>query len=173
MILVWGKAGSHRAPNLGCRGAESPGWFGVLPNSARARHDAWDGALSWWSCQAPVVHSCSLLNHPNSFRGRMFKLNTKFDADSLLYSLSHFKCDDHTVHILTQLCLLTPLTRTVKSSFTHVHSSSLSLAARLHWCHVNDSRYINNGWTFYRQALCNIKVFPYSRKPYFWDKAYH
>ena len=34
-----------------------------------------------------VSHSCSLLNHPNSFWTGMFKLNTKFDADSLLYLL--------------------------------------------------------------------------------------
>ena len=30
VILVLGKARSHRAPNLCCRGAESPGWFDVL-----------------------------------------------------------------------------------------------------------------------------------------------
>ena len=36
VILVLGKARSCRAPNLGCRGAESPGWFDVLPkNSAQ------------------------------------------------------------------------------------------------------------------------------------------
>ena len=36
VVLVLGKARSHRAPNLGCRGAESPGWFDVSPkNSAR------------------------------------------------------------------------------------------------------------------------------------------
>ena len=52
------------------------------------RHDAWVGALPWWSCQLPVAHNCGLLNHPNSFLGRMFKLNAKFDADSLLYLLS-------------------------------------------------------------------------------------
>ena len=33
----FGKSQSHRAPNLGCRGAESPGWFDVLP-----KHSAWD-----------------------------------------------------------------------------------------------------------------------------------
>ena len=42
----------------------------------------------------------SLLNHPNSFRGGTFKLNTKSDADSLFYLLSHFECDSHTVHTL-------------------------------------------------------------------------
>ena len=32
----------------------------------------------------------------------MFKLNANLDPDSLLYSLSHFECDGHTVHMLTQ-----------------------------------------------------------------------
>ena len=50
--------------------------------------------------QLPI--SCSLLNRPNSFSGGMFKLNSKFDADSLLYLLSHFECKGHTVHMLTQ-----------------------------------------------------------------------
>ena len=96
---------------------------------------------------------CSLLNHPNSFHGGMFKLNAKFDADSLLYLLSHFKCDGHTGHMLTQWHLPPPLTSTVKSSlFMLVHSSPLSLAARLHRCHASHSCYINNGWTFARQT---------------------
>ena len=78
----------------------------------------------------------------------MFKLNAKFDADLLLYSLSHFECDSHTVHMLTQQHPLSPLTSTVKSSlFMHAHFSPLSLAARLHRCHTNCSRYSNNGWT--------------------------
>ena len=90
----------------------------------------------------------SLLSHTNSSHGGMFKLNAKFDADSLVYLFSHFECDSHTVHMLTQSHLSPLLTSTVKSSFiTHEHSSPLSLAARLHWCHANYSPYINNGWT--------------------------
>ena len=90
----------------------------------------------------------SFLNHPNSFCRGMFKLNKKFDANILLYSFSHFECSGHTVHMFTEQHLRT-LTSTVKSSlFTHVHSSPLSLAARLHPCCVNRSRYINIGWTF-------------------------
>ena len=78
----------------------------------------------------------------------MFKLNAKFD-DLLFYSLSHFIYNGHTVHVLTQQCLLPLWTSIVKSSlFTHVHSSPLSLAARIHRCHANHSHYINNGWTF-------------------------
>ena len=82
--------------------------------------------------QLPIA----VLNHLNSSRGGVFKLNTKFDTDSLLYSLSHFEGDDHTVHMLTQWSLPPPLTSTVKTSvFMHVHSSPPSLAARLHRCH--------------------------------------
>ena len=46
------------------------------------------------------------------------------------------------------------LTSTVKSSlFMHAHSSPLSLASKLHWCHTNCSHYIDNGWTFSGQTL--------------------
>ena len=53
VILVPGKARSHRVPNLGCRGVESPGWFDVLPkNSARdvrrARAHCRDEAANFW-----------------------------------------------------------------------------------------------------------------------------
>ena len=88
----------------------------------------------------------SLLYHPNTFHGGMLKLNTKIDADSLLYSLSHFECDGHTVHMLTQQPLPPPPTRTVKSSlFMLAHSSLLFLPARLHQCYANHSRYMNSG----------------------------
>ena len=102
------------------------------------RRDAGAGELLWQSCQSPVAHGCRLLIHPDSFHRGTLKLNIKFDADSLFCLLSHFECDGHTVHMLTQQCLLPPLTSTVRSSlFTHGHSSPCSLAARLHWCHTN------------------------------------
>ena len=51
-----------------------------------------------------------------------------------------------------------PLWSTVKSSlFTHVHSSPLSLAARLHRCHTNHSHYTDNGWTFSGQTSYNCQ----------------
>ena len=152
VILVLGKARGFKVPNLGCTGAESPGWFDVLPKPC-TRRDTWVGVLLWWSCQSPVAHSFGLLSHLNSFQGGMFKLDTKFDADLLLLLLSHFECDSHTVHMLTQWHLPPPLTSTVKLSlFTHAHSSPLPLAVRLHCCHSNLSGYINNGWTFCVQA---------------------
>ena len=126
VILVWGKARSHMVPTQGC-----------FSKKLRIRCDAWAGMLSWWSCQSSVANSCGLLIHPNSFRWGMFKLNAKFDTDSLLYSLSHFKCNGHTIHMLTQWHLLPPLTSPVKLSlFMHACSSPLSLAARLPRCHT-------------------------------------
>ena len=111
------------------------------------RRDAWTGTLLRWSCQPLAAHSCDLLNHLNSFPTGMFKLNAKFYADLFLYSLSHLECDSHTVYMLTRQCLPPPRTSTVKSSlFMHVHSSPLSLEARLHWCQANCSHCINNGW---------------------------
>ena len=146
VILILGKARSCRHPNLGCREAESCGWFDVLPKICM-RHDVWMGVWSWWSCQWQVANKCGLLNL-NTFCRGMFKFHAKFDADSLLYLLSHFECDSHTVHMLTQQHLPPPLTSTVKSSlFAHMHSSPHSLAARLPWCHTNHSCYINSGWT--------------------------
>ena len=105
----------------------------------------------WTSC----LQNCEEINFgclsQNSFCGGLLKLNTKFDADSLLYLLSHSERNTHTVLVLTHSVMLPPLTSTVKSSlFTHVHSSPLSSAARLHRCHANCSHYINNGWTFSR-----------------------
>ena len=45
VILLLGKARSHRTPNLDCSGAESPGWFDVLPKIS-----AWDVMHEWAHC---------------------------------------------------------------------------------------------------------------------------
>ena len=134
MILVLGKARSHRASNLGSRGTVT--WvIWCFAKKLSIRHDAWVVVLSWWSCPSPGAQSCSLLNHPNSSHRGTFKLHGKFDAGSLLYLLSHFECDGHTVHMLSQWHLSPPLIGTVEMSlFTHAHSSSLTLAVRLHRC---------------------------------------
>ena len=106
----------------------------------------------FYLCCTHCIIPDSLLNHPNSFCAGMLKLNANFDADSLLYSLSHFECDGHTVHMLAQQCLPPALTSPVKLAlFTHAHSSNL--AARLHQCCATHSRYINNGWSFSRPHI--------------------
>ena len=124
------------------------------------------------SHQLPIT---VVLNYSNSFCGGMFKLNTKCDADLLLYWLSHFECDGHTVHRLTQWRLLPPLTSTVKLSlFTHTHSSPLSLASRLYQCDANCYHYINNGWTFSEQtSFYVIKIIQLSYKDQTTPKSIH
>ena len=179
VILVLGKVRNCRVPNLGCRGAESPGWFEVSPNCTRC--DAWVGALSWWSCQSPVAHSCSLLNQLNSFCGGMFKLSTKFDADLLPYSVILFYfffifwsllppyCSvilnmtphstaqsfwiwHHTVHTCSLNGIYCPHWLQWSHRSCVCIPSPLSLATRLHWCFANRSHYLNNGWSFPRQT---------------------
>ena len=74
VILVFGKARSFRAPYLGCRGAESPGWFDVSPkNSASdvmherahcrdedANHQL-PTAAAFWIIRIVSVEECSSL----------------------------------------------------------------------------------------------------------------
>ena len=50
----------------------------------------------------------------------MLKLDAKFDADSLLYSFSHFECDDHTVHVLTKRRLTVALLVQQRQHCTHM-----------------------------------------------------
>ena len=47
---------------------------------------AWAGALSWWSCQSPLAHSCSLLNQLNSE-----------EFSSLGQNLMQMCCSSHSV----------------------------------------------------------------------------
>ena len=104
------------------------------------KNSAGDVMHEWMRCcdeaashQLPIAAAFWII--PIVSHGGMFKLNATFEADSLLYSLSHFECDGHTIHMLTQWHLPPPLTSTVKSLlFTHAYSSPLSLGARLHRC---------------------------------------
>ena len=125
VILVLGKARNGRVPNLGCKSGCQITWgIWCFAKKLDMKHDARVGALLWWSCQSPVTHSCSLLNHLNSFHRGMFKLIAKSDGD-LFYWLSHFECDSHTEHMVSQRRLLPLLTSTVKSLFMYalpVHS---------------------------------------------------
>ena len=93
MILVWKNPEVSERQIWAIGGCWVTSVIWCFAKKLCSRCDAWVGTLLWWSCQSPVAHSCSLLNHLNSFHGGMVKLNTKFDADLLLYSLSHFECD--------------------------------------------------------------------------------
>ena len=93
----------------------------------------------------------SLLNHWNSFHGRMSKIQAKLDADSLIYSLCHCESDGRTVHKLRQRHptndWLAP------REFTHAQKGLLWLAAKLHQGHATGSRNIKYGWILSRQTL--------------------
>ena len=139
VILVLGKARSHGVPNLGCRGPESPGWLDVLPKKSvwdmmHERACCHDEAVShqlpiavdFWIIQIVSTEECS------SFMQNLMQICCS--TRSVI-----FEYDSHTVHMFTQLCLLPPLTSTVKLSlFTHAHSRPL-LATRIHWYHANYS----------------------------------
>ena len=84
VILVLGKARSHRAPNMGCRGTKSPGWFGVSPKNC-IRKDARVGTLLWWSCQSPVA----------SFW--IVQIVSAEECSSLVQSLVQIRCSTHSV----------------------------------------------------------------------------
>ena len=151
VILVWGKARNCRAPNLGCWGTESPGWFDVLPNNSAhyVMHEAANHQLSraaaFWIIPVVSVEEYSSLTQN--------LMQIRCSTRSVILNNSH------TVHMLTQQCLPPPLTSTVKPSlFTQAHSSPLSLAARSHWCCANHSCYINSSWTSSRQTLYSILV---------------
>ena len=152
VILVLGKARSHMALNLWCSRAESPGWFDVSP-----KYSAWDMMHErTYCCEEAANHQL-----PIAAAFWIIPIVSMEECSSLTQNLMQICCStcsaiwmhSHTVHLLTQRCLLLPVTSTVKSSlFTHAHSSPLSLAASLYQCCANCSHYINNGWAFSRQT---------------------
>ena len=96
----------------------------------------------------------------NSFCGGMSKLDAKSDADLLLYSRSHFECNGHTGHTLTQGLLPPPLTNKY-SEVVIVHtcaSQSTLLGCQVTSMSHKHSHYIHNGWTFSEETLCVIYV---------------
>ena len=86
VILVWGKSQKSQGAKSRLWGCWVTWVMRCFTKNLCTRHAAWAGML----LSSPVAHSWGLLNHPNSFCRGMYKLNTKLDANSLLYSLSHF-----------------------------------------------------------------------------------
>ena len=126
VILVLGKAKSHRASNLGYRGAESPGWFDVSP-----KNSAWDVMHEWACCCDEAA------NHQLSIAAAFWiiQIASMAECSSLTQNLMQIRCSTCSFILsvmLTQQHLLPPLSNTEKSSlFAHEHSSPLALAARL------------------------------------------
>ena len=165
LVLVLGKARSDRAPNLGCRGAESPRWLDVSP-----KYSARDMMHEWTHCHHQTA------NHlwPTTAAFWIMWIVSMEKFSNLTQNLMQICCSTcsvilnvmTTVHMLTQQHPPPPLTSVAKSLlFMHVHSSPLSLAATLHQCCINHSRYINNGWTFSGQTSYILKTLQFKSHP--------
>ena len=155
MILVLGKTRSHRVTNLGCRRAESPGWFDVLPkNSTR------DVVHEW-------AHCCDeAANHqlPIAAAFWITLMVSSEECSSLMQNLMKIYCSTLSVILNVVATQYTCsengayhpqwLVRWHCHWFMHVHSSLLFLVARLHQCCANCSHYINNGSAFSRPTSC-------------------
>ena len=117
--------GKSQKSQGGFRGAESPGWFDILP-----KNSAWDAMHEQVCCCDKAAHH-QLLTDVDFW---IIQIVSTEECSSLTQNLMqiccctccHFECDSHTVHMLTQPHLPSPMTTTAKLSLcTHVHSSPL------------------------------------------------
>ena len=83
MILVFGKARSCRAPKLGFRGAESPGWFDVSPQNS-----AWD-VMHEWACNHDEAANHQL---PIAVAFWMIWIVSAEDCSSVMQKLMQIHC---------------------------------------------------------------------------------
>ena len=142
------------APNLGCRGTESPGWSDILPKIS-----AWDMMHEW------VCYCDEAANHqlPIAVVFWIIQIVSVEKCSSLMQNLMHIPCCTHSV-ILNAMA--TQYTCSLQGTYcphwlvqwsrhcSHMcNSSALSLGARLYQCCTNNSCYINNGGTFLGNTL--------------------
>ena len=148
MILVLGKARSHWEPNLGCKGAESPGWFDVLPKSS-----AWDMMHTQARCCDKAV------NHqlPRAAAFWIICLGPMEESSSLTQNLMQICCSTCSAILNVTATQYTCLFNSIYCSHGLVqwshHCLHTSIPAHsswwLHQCCANLSHYINNGWTYF------------------------
>ena len=87
-ILVLGKARSYRAPNMGCRGAESPGQHDVLP-----KHPAQDVMHEWaCCCDEAATHQW-----PIAAAFWIIQIVSVEECSSLMLNLMQICCSTHSV----------------------------------------------------------------------------
>ena len=143
VLLVWGKARSHRVPNLGCRGAE---WFDVS-----SKNSAWDvmhgqaqsRAAAFWIIWRVSMKTCSSLmqNVMQICCSNLLILN----AMATQYTCS-----------LNSIYLPHWLVQWSHCSHKHIPVHSPWLPGYIK-CHANCSCIFNNGWTS-RQTSYYINV---------------
>ena len=88
VILVLGKARSCRVPYLGCRGAESPGWFDVLPKQSVK------DVMHEWACCCDEAANHQL---PIAAGFWVIQIVPSEECSSLTQNLMQIPCFTHSV----------------------------------------------------------------------------
>ena len=148
MILVWGKARSCRAPHLGCRRVESPGWFDVLPKD------------SAWDVIHEQMHCCDeAANHqlPIDMTFWIIWIVSVEECSSLTQNLMQIHCSTHSVILNVTATQYTCSLNSVYCphwlvQWSH-HCSHMCIPVHSPWLpgYIDIMKavlYINNGWTF-------------------------
>ena len=142
VTLVLEKARSCRAPNLGCRGAESPGWFDVSPkNSAQdVMHERVHCGDEAANHQLPIAAAFWII-----------QIVSMEECLSIMQNLMRIHCSTHLVIFSAMATQYTcPLSSVYHPhwlvQWSH-HCSCMHIPVLSSWPH-----YINNGWTFPGQA---------------------
>ena len=134
VVLVLGNARSPRAPNLGCSGAES--WDSVMPEQTCCRDEAASHQLSMTGL---LTHRIVSVEEYSNLTQNLMQIHWSTCSVILNVTATQYTCSLDGVY-----CPHWPVKL---SFFMSVHSSPLSLTARLHGCRTNCSHYINNDWT--------------------------
>ena len=92
VILVFGQERSHRVPNVGYRGAESPGWFDVLPKTF-ARD-----VMNKWACCCDEVVSHQL---HIAMAFWIIQIVSAKERSSLTQNMMQICCSTHSVILNT------------------------------------------------------------------------
>ena len=102
MILILGKARSHRTPSVGCMGSESPGWLDILPKNSSE-----DMMHVWVHCHDEAVSH----QLPVAVAFWIIWIVSMEECSTLIPSLMQIRCSTCSVILnvmLTQQCLQWP-----------------------------------------------------------------
>ena len=120
----------------------------------------------WVCCGDEAANHQLPSEFPKSSCKGMFKRNSKFDVDLLLYSVI-LSGRPHSAHAHSPaLAFTAPLTSKYSEGgvvHTCAFQSTLPLAAWVRWCRTNGSLYVKNGGTFSRQtSYVNLTIMLYA-----------
>ena len=148
VIVVLGKARSHRVLNLGCSGADSPGWFDVSPKisagdtmQVHCRDEAADpqlpAAVAFWSTPVVSVEECA--------SKKLMQIHCSTSSVIVNAMATQYTCSLSGIY--------RPHWRVQRSG----HCSCMCIPVHSPWLPgyidvTNHSHHVNNGWTFSGQT---------------------